>query len=173
VSSKIVSKVLVDEGVLSGRGEKVFFLVLVILKFIGSDVGKGVEAIGRSGGDGDTGDNILRAVRDVAEGVVLDVVKGRPDRSGGWGILKLGGLRSRGDGLEDTGGNVKGAWIVPSIVRTLQDLEDGGSGVRNVLLINIIKGRPGGDGDMGKSGGGDDGGLGSVERHLFNQLAPL
>jgi len=47
----------------------------------------------------------------------------------------------------------------------LKNFEDGGSGVGDVLLVYIIKGRPRGDGDVGKSGGGDDGGLGRVERH--------
>jgi len=76
------------------------------------------------------------------------------------------------DGLEDAGGNVKRAWVIPSVVRALEDLKDGGGGVRNVLLVDVIKGRPGGDGDVGESGGGDDGGLRGSKRHL-RQLAPL
>jgi len=63
------------------------------------------------------------------------------------------------------GSDVKRAWIVPSVVRTLKDLEDGGSSIHNVLLVNIIKGGPGGDRDVGKGRGGDDGRLGRVERH--------
>ena len=79
----------------------------------------------------------------------------------------MGGLRSGGDGLEDMGGDIKGAWIVPSIVRALQDLEDGSGGICNVLLINVIKGGPRGNGDVGEGRGGDGGGLRSVERHLI------
>jgi len=69
----------------------------------------------------------------------------------------LGGLRV--DGLEDMGSDVKGAWVIPSVVRTLKDLKDGGGGVRNVLLIDVVKGGPGSDGDMGEGGGDDDGRL--------------
>jgi len=47
----------------------------------------------------------------------------------------------------------------------LKDFKDGGGGVGNVLLIYVIKGGPGGDRDVGKGGGGDDGGLRRVERH--------
>ena len=51
------------------------------------------------------------------------------------------------------------------IVRALKDLKDGGSGVRNVLLVDVIKGRPGGDGDVGEGRGGDDSRLRREERH--------
>jgi len=115
--SKIVSKVLVDKGILGGRRKEVLFLVFTILRFVEGDMGKGIEAINRGRGDGGAGNNVLRAVRDIEEREVLDVVKGGPDRSGRWGILKFRGLR--GDGLEDTGGDVKRAWIVPSIVSAL------------------------------------------------------
>ena len=57
-------------------------------------------------------------------------------------------------------------------MRTLEDLKDGGSGVRNILLIDVIKGGPGGDGDVGEGRGGNDGGLRRSEQHL-RQLAPL
>ena len=115
--SKIVSKVLVDKGILGGRGKEVFFLIFLVLGLIGGDVGKNVKTDDGGGGDRGTGDNIGRAIRDIEEGEVLDVVKGGPDRSGRWGILKLGRLRV--DGLEDAGGNVKRAWVIPSIVRAL------------------------------------------------------
>jgi len=156
-----------DEGILGGRGKEVFLFIFMVGKLMGGDVGKDVKTIVWGGGDGSTGNNVGGAVRDIEEGVVFNVVKGGLDRSRGWGILELGGLRSGGDGLEDTGGDVKRAWIVPSVVRTLKDLKDGGSSVCNVLLVNVIKGRPGGDGDVGKGGGGDGGGLRSVERHLI------
>jgi len=159
VFSRIVSKVLVDKGVLGGHGEEVFLLVFLVLGLVGGDVGEDVKANDWSGGDGGTGDDVGGTVRDIEEREVLDVVKGGPDRSGRWGILKLGGLRSGIDGLEDTGGDIKRAWIVPSVVRALEDLEDGGGSVRNVLLVNIIKGGPGGNRDVGEGRGGDDGGL--------------
>jgi len=116
VFSKIVSKVLVDKGILGGHGEEILFFVLTVLGLMGGDVGKDVKTISGGGGDGSTGDDIIGAVRDV-EGEVFDVVKSGPDRSRGWGILEFRGLRD--DGLEDMGGDVKGAWIVPSIVRAL------------------------------------------------------
>jgi len=169
--SKIVSKVVMDKGVLGGRGKKVFFLVFSVLRLVGGDVGKDVKTINWGGGDGGAGDDIIRAVRDVKKREVLDVVKGGPDRSGRWGILELGRLRV--DGLEDAGGDIEGAWVIPSVVRTLKDLEDGGGGVHNVLLVNVIKGGPGGDGDVGKGRGGDNGGFGSSEGHFTIQLAPL
>ena len=62
------------------------------------------------------------------------------------------------------GGNIERAWVVPSIVGTLKDFKDGSSGVHNVLLVDVIKGRPGGDRDVGEGRGGDDGGL-RIERH--------
>ena len=76
-----------------------------------------VKTIVWGGGDRSTGDDICGAVRDVEEGKVFNVAKGGPDRSGGWGILELGGLRD--NGLEDVGSDVKRAWIIPSVVRAL------------------------------------------------------
>jgi len=166
VLSKIVSKVLVDEGVLGRRGEKVLFLVFAVLKLVGGDVGEDVKANNGGGGDGGTGDDVGGTVGDVEEREVFDVVKGSPDRSRGWGILKLGGLRSRVNRLEDTGGNVKRTWVVPSVVRTLEDLKDGGGGICNVLLIDVIKGRPGGNGDVGKGRGGNNSRLRGSEGHF-------
>jgi len=157
VLSKIVSKVLVDEGILGGHGEEVLFLIFMILGFVEGDVGEGVKAVDGGRGDRGTGNNVLGAVRDVEERKVLNVVKSGPVDSRRRGILELGGLRD--NGLEDVGGNIERTWIVPSIVRTLEDLKDGSGGVCNVLLIDIVKGRPGSDGDMGKGGGGNGGGL--------------
>jgi len=154
--SKIMSKVLVDEGILGGHREEVLFFVFTILRFIEGDMGKAVEAVDGGRRDGDTGNNVLGTVGDVEKGKVFNIVKDRPD--------ELRGLRD--DGLEDTGGNIKGTWVVPSIVRALEDLEDGSGGVCNILLIGIIKGRPGSDGNVGEGGGGDDGGLGGSEGHF-------
>jgi len=126
-------------------------LVFTVLRLVGGDVGEDVKTGNWGGGDGGAGDDIGRAVGDVDEGEVFDVVKDRPGKFGGWGMGN--------DGLENTGGNVKRTWVVPSVVRALEDLEDGGSGVCNVLLIDVIKGGPGGDGDVGEGRGGDDSGL--------------
>jgi len=104
---------------LGGCREEVLFLVFTILRFVEGNMGKGIKAIDGGRGNRGTGNNVLRAVGDIEKWEVFNVVKGGPDRSGRWGILELGGLRSGGDGLEDTGGNVKGAWVVPSIVRAL------------------------------------------------------
>ena len=41
--SKIMSKVLVDEGILGGRREEVFLLVFLVLGLVGSNIGKDVE----------------------------------------------------------------------------------------------------------------------------------
>ena len=157
--SKIVSKVLVDKGILGGRGEEVFLLVFLVLGLVGSDMGEDVKTNDWSGGDRGTGDNVSRAVRDVGEGVILQVVKDRPGELRGWGAWDK---RSRCWGSV----SVKiGTWEIPSIVVRLEDFKDGSGSVSNVLLVYVIKGQPGGDRDVGKGRGGDDGGLGRVERH--------
>jgi len=160
-----MSKVLVDVGVLGGRGEEIFFLVFTVLRFVGSDMGKDVKTKDGGGGDRGTGDNVCGAVGDVEEGVVFWVVKDRPGEFGSWGTWN--------DRLEDAGGDVKRAWVVPSVVRALEDLKDGGGGVRNVLLVDVIKGGPGGDRDVGEGRGGNDSGLRSSEGHFTIQLASL
>ena len=114
--SKIVSKVLVDVGVLGGRREEVFLFVFAVGWFVGSDVGEDVKTKDWGGRDGGASDDVGGTVRDVG----FDVVEGGPDRSGRWRILKLGGLWD--DGLKDAGGDVKRAWVVPSVVRALEDL---------------------------------------------------
>jgi len=148
---------LVDKGVLGGCRKEVFFFILIVLGLVGSNVGKDVKTNNWGRGDGGASNDIGGTVRDVEEREVLDIVKGGPDRSRGWGILKFGGLR--GDGLEDVGSDVKRTWVIPSVVRALKNLKDGGSGVRNVLLIDIVKGGPGSDGDVGEGRRGDDGRL--------------
>ena len=156
---------------MGGRGEEVLFFVLAVLGFMSGNVGEDVKTINWGRGDGGASDDIVGAVGGV-ERKTFDVVKSVPDRSGGWGILELGRLRSGVDGLEDAGGDVKRTWVVPSVVRALEDLKDGGGGVHNVLLVDVIKGGPEGDGDVREGRGGDDGGLRGSERHL-RQLAPL
>jgi len=171
VLSKIVSKVLVDKGVLGRHREKVLFLIFMVLTFVEGDMGEGAEIIGDDRGLGSAGDDVGGAVGNVEEGEILDVVKGGPDRSGGWGILEFRGLRD--NRLEDMGSDIERTWVIPSIIRALKDLKDGSGGICNILLVNVIKGRPGGNRDMGEGRRGDSSGLRSVERHLILQLAPL
>ena len=81
---RIVSKVLMDKGILGGRWEEIFLLVVAVLGLVLGNVGKEFEVVGGSGGDRGTGDDICGGVRDVKEWVVLDVVKGRPDKLWRW-----------------------------------------------------------------------------------------
>jgi len=157
VALRISSKDSFDKGVLGGGRKEVLLLVFTVLGLVGGNVSKDVETDNWGGGDGGTSDDVCGAVGDVEEGVIFWVVKDRPSEFRGWG--------TGDDGLENTGSDVKRTWVVPSVVRALEDLEDGGGGVRNVLLVDVIKGGPGGDGDVGKGGGGDDGGLRRGERH--------
>jgi len=136
--------VLVDKGVLGGHWEKVFLLILTVLGLVGGNVGEDVKANNWGRGDRSTSDDISGAVRDVEEGVILWVVKDRPGKFGGWGTWD--------NGLENMGGDVERTWVVPSVVRALEDLKDGSCSVRNVLLIDVVKGRPGSNGDMGEGG---------------------
>jgi len=151
VASRISSKDSLDKGILGGCRKEVFLFVFAVGRLVGRDVGKDVKTIVWGGGDGSTGDDVGGAVRDVEEGVVLWVVKDRPSEFRGWG--------TGNDGLEDAGSDVKRAWVIPSVVRTLKDLKDGGGGVCNILLIDIVKGRPGSDRDMGEGRGDDNGRL--------------
>jgi len=160
VLSKIVSKVLVDEGILGGRREEVFFFILMVLGLMGGDMGKDVKTNNWGRGDGSTGDDISGAVRDVEEGVILWVVKDRPGKFGGWGMW---------DKWSGCWGLVSikiGTWEIPSIVVRLEDFKDGSGSIGDVLLVYVIKGRPGGDRDVGEGGGSDNGRLGGSEGHF-------
>jgi len=148
---RIFSKDSFDEGVLGGGGKEILLLIFMVLGLVGGNMSKDVKTDDWGRGDGGTGDDVCRAVGDVEEGVIFRVVKDGPSELRGWG--------TGNDGLEDTGSDVERTWVVPGVVRALEDLKDGGSGVRNVLLVDIIKGGPGGDRDVGEGGGGDDGGL--------------
>ena len=90
--SKIVSKVLVDKGILSRRREEIFLLVFLVLGLVGGDVGEDVKAKDGGGGNGGTGDNISGAVGDIEEGIILWVVKVGP------GELRGGGTWDRDNG---------------------------------------------------------------------------
>jgi len=139
----------------------------MIFKLVEGDVGESVKVVGDNRGLRGTGDNVSGAVGNVEKREVLNVVKGGPDRSGGWEILEFRGLR--GDGLEDAGGDIKRTWVIPSVVRALKDLEDGSGGICNVLLVNVINGGPGGNRDVREGRGGNGSGLRSVERHLMTR----
>ena len=77
--------------------------------------------------EGEAGDDELRAGGNG----------GRPGDDGG---------RCAGDGgILEMGAS--GAWIVPSVVRTVEDVVDDLKGSGRVLLIDGIQVRPGGDGD--------------------------
>jgi len=63
--SKIVSKVLMDKGILGGRGEEVFLLVFSILGLVGGDVGEDIKTKDGGGGDGGTCDDVGGTVGDI------------------------------------------------------------------------------------------------------------
>ena len=151
-----------DKRVLGGRGEDILLLVITVLGLVGGNVSKEFEVVGRGRGDGGTGDDVGGGVGDVEEGEVFSVVKSGPDKLWRWGA------RRGSDGRWGAKGIGAGTWVVPSVEVQIENLEDSGSGIGDILLVNVIKGRPGSDRDLGKGGGGDDGGLGSVERHLLN-----
>ena len=159
---RIKSKVLVDKGILSGRREEVLLFIVTVLGFVCGDMGKELKIIGRNGRGGGTGNNVGRRVGDVEKGEVLDVVKGGPDKLWRWGARGRSDRRGRSESVGTR------TWVIPSVEVRIENLKDGGSGVGDVLLVDVIKGLPGSDRDLGKGGGGDDGGLRSVERHLLN-----
>ena len=90
-----MSKVLVDKGVLGGHRKEAFLFVFVVGRLIGGNVDKEFKVIGWGWGVGSTGDNVLGTVRDVEEGVLFRVVKGRPDKSRGWGVLEFKGTEGQ------------------------------------------------------------------------------
>ena len=124
-------------------------------------MGKDFETVGRGRRDRGSSDNIGRAVQDVEEGEVLDIIKGGPDELWWWGARR--GSNRRG-GTEGVG---IGTWVIPSVEVWIENLKDGGGGISDVLLIDVIKGQPGHDRDLGKGRGGDDSGLRSIKRHLI------
>jgi len=114
VASWVSSKDSFDEGVLGGGGKEVLLFVLMVLGLVGGDVGEDIKTEDRGGRDGSTGNDVGGAVRNVEKGVVLRVIKDGPGKFGGWG--------TRDDGLEDAGSDVERTWVVPSVVRALEDL---------------------------------------------------
>ena len=89
-------------------------LVFTVLGLVGGDVSEEVKTEDWGRGDGGASNDIGRAVWDVGEGVVFQVIKDGPSKFQGWG--------TRDDGLEDAGSDVKRTWVVPSVVRALEDL---------------------------------------------------
>ena len=109
VLSRIVSKVLMDKGILGVRWEEVLLLVVTVLGLVGGNVGEEFEVIGGSGGDGGTGDDVVGGVGDVKKREVLDVVKGGPDKF--W----RRGARRRNDGRGGSEGVGIWAGVVPGV----------------------------------------------------------
>jgi len=160
VALRISSKDLFNKGVLGGGRKEVLLLVFMVLGLMGGNVSEDVKTENWGGGDGSTSNNVHGTVGDVAEGVVFRVVKDRPSELGGWGT---------GDERSGCWGSVSikiRTWEVPSVVVRLEDFEDSGGGVGDVLLIYVIEGRPGSNRDVGEGRGGDNGGLGVSEGHF-------
>ena len=76
--SKIVSKVVMDKGVLGGCWEEILLFVFSILRLVGSDMGEDIKTIDWGGGDGGAGNDIGGAIWDVEEGEVFNVIEGGP-----------------------------------------------------------------------------------------------
>jgi len=86
MSLRICSKDLVDKGVLGRRWEEVVLSkkteVFLVMSSVGKDLKTGMEG----GRQGCAGDDVLRAVWNVREWVVLLVFKSGPDKLRGWGM---------------------------------------------------------------------------------------
>ena len=117
---------------MGGRREEILLLVFLVLGLVEGDVGKGVKVSDRSRRGRGAGDDVDGAVWNVEKGVVFNVLEGRPDkfrgnwdkRSGCWGSVSI----------------KIGTWEIPSIVVRLEDFEDSGGSISDVLLIYIIEG---------------------------------
>ena len=83
----------------------------------------------------------------------------------GWGVDVIDN-KGRGGGNAETFasgvGAIEGAWVIPGIVGTIEEVLDDLVGSGDVELISVVKLGPRG---TGKSGGGDDGGEGRRRRH--------
>jgi len=84
MSLRICSKDLLDEGVLGRWGKEVVLFekteVLLTVDGVGEDVKIGME----DGRRGRTSNDVLGTIRNVEEGVVFNIFKGRPDKLWGW-----------------------------------------------------------------------------------------
>jgi len=85
VALRISSKDSLDKKVLGWWGKEIVLFeeseVLLMVDGVSKDVKAGVK----DWGQGRTSDDILEAVRDVEEGVVFNVFRGRPGELRGWG----------------------------------------------------------------------------------------
>ena len=72
--------------------------------------------------------------------------------------------RGRGDAVAfaSGAGAIEGAWVIPGVVRTVEEVLDDLVGSGNVELINVVKLGPRGGGE---GRGGDDSGEGRRRRH--------
>jgi len=131
---RISSKDLIDEGVLGWQGKKVVLLEKMEMFFAIGGVGKDFKTSVKDGGWGHTGDNILGTVRDVKERVIFNVLEDRPGKLRGWGTWN-----NRSGCWGSVSVKIR-TWEIPSIVVRLEDFENGGSGIGDILLIYIIKG---------------------------------
>jgi len=102
---------------LGGHREEILLLVFLVLGLVEGNVGEGVKTGSRSRGDRGTGDNICRAVRDIEEGIIFQVVKGGPDKF--WRRRARRGSNRRG-GVVGIGTRT---WVVPGVEIGLEDLE--------------------------------------------------
>ena len=115
VFSKMVSKVLVDKGVLGERGEEVFLIVEAVVVLEGGDVGEEFEIVGGGRRDRGASDNICRRGR-----VVGVVAKGK---SGPDGRFRWGGGEGLGNSGDEDGGEEGG--VVENRGRRVGDGNDG------------------------------------------------
>ena len=174
---------LVDEAVLGRRGEEVLLIVEAVVVLESGDVGEEFKTIGRGRGDRGTGDNVF-----WRGGVFGVIAKGKSGPDGGFGWGGGEGLGDSGDedrGVEmevflDWGRGARGykdgrgraicisarGREVPSVEVTVKYLKDSGGGISKVLLVDIVNGRPGGDGNLREGRGSDGGGLRGSERHF-------
>ena len=85
MASRICSKDSLDEGVLGRRGKEVVLFEKAEVLFAVGGISKDFKIGMEDGGQGCTGDDVLRAVWDIEEWVVLLVFKSGPDKLGGRG----------------------------------------------------------------------------------------
>ena len=85
VALRISSKDSFNEGVLGGGRKEILLFVFTVRGLVRGDVGEDIETKDGGGRDGGASDDIIGAVWDVEEGVVLWVIEDWPSELGGWG----------------------------------------------------------------------------------------
>jgi len=156
---------LVDKGILGGRGEEVFLVIEKVVVLEGGNVGEELKIIGRGRRDRGAGDGIFWRGRDVR---VVTKGKSGPDGRDGWGEDSGLGFgwdedwgvegrvvkdrRGRAGSYKDGGqGSICVSirtWEIPSIEVAIQYLKNSSSSVSEILLIDVVNGGLGGDGDL-------------------------